>query len=280
MTNKLNVQPMNADVDPLVVDDLRERLSRTRLSGLDDDGDRGISGPWLEELLEDWKGLNATTFPHSTSGLTHLSANIDGQRVHLAMAEGRGPNPTPLLLCNGWPSSFYEYLDVLPLLTDPAAHGGTAQDAFTVVSPTTPGFGFSAPPPPGGHTAAQIGEKVIAWSSPDPDGRPAFPRDLLLANLTLYWATGTIATSMLPYWKYRHTPSAALPIDDPSSVPTSVSLFGGERVPFPRLPRELAERYFSITRWEEHKTGGHFPAAATPELFAETLRMAFCEMRP
>ena len=384
MTNKLNVQPMTADVDPLVIDDLRERLSRTRLSRLDDDGERGISGPWLEELLEDWKGLNATTFPHSTSGLTHLSANIDGQRVHLAMAEGRGPNPTPLLLCNGWPSSFYEYLDVLPLLTDPAAHGGTAQDAFTVVIPTMPGFGFSAPPPPGGLTAAQIGEmwhtlmteglgfdrfvahgsdlgagvvpqlarahprsvagihlaspavplpprpwspaveryakevetwaaeegsyahqhatkpdtigvalqdspaglaawigeKVVAWSSPDPDGRPAFPRDLLLANLTLYWATGTIATSMLPYWKYRHTPSAALPIDDPSSVPTSVSLFGGERVPFPRLPRELAERYFSVTSWDEHETGGHFPAAATPELFAETLRLAFRETRP
>ena len=277
---------MTVDIDPLVIDDLRERLSRRRLSRLDDDGERGISGPWLEELLEDWKGLNGTTFPHSTSGLTHLSANIDGQRVHLAMAEGRGPNPTPLLLCNGWPSSFYEYLDVLPLLTDPAAHGGTAQDAFTVVIPTMPGFGFSAPPPPGGLTAAQIGEmwhalmteglgfdrfvahgsdlgagvvpqlarahprsvagihlaspavplpprpwspaielyakevetwaaeegsyahqhatkpdtigvalqdspaglaawigeKVVAWSSPDPDGLPAFPRDLLLAN--------------------------------------------------------------------------------------------------
>ncbi len=84
---------------------------------------------------------------------------------------------------------------------------------------------------------------------------------------------------MLPYWKYRHTPSAALPIDDPSSVPTSVSLFGGERVPFPRLPRELAERYFSVTSWDDHETGGHFPAAATPELFAETLRLAFRETR-
>jgi epoxide hydrolase len=84
---------------------------------------------------------------------------------------------------------------------------------------------------------------------------------------------------MLPYWKYRHTPGAALPIDDPPPVPTSVSLFGGERVPFPRLPRDLADRYFTVSRWEEHDDGGHFPAAATPELFAETLRDVFRDLR-
>ena len=70
-----------------------------------------------------------------------------------------------------------------------------------------------------------------------------------------------------------------LVIDDQSPVPTTVSLFGGERVPFPRLPRELAERYFTVTRWDEPETGGHFPAAAAPELFAETLRLAFRETR-
>ena len=85
---------------------------------------------------------------------------------------------------------------------------------------------------------------------------------------------------MLPYWAYRHTPGAGLPAGDPSPVPTAVSVFGGERVPFPRPPRELAERFLTVSAWAEHDRGGHFPAAAEPELFAATLRDAFRPARP
>jgi hypothetical protein len=102
---------------------------------------------------------------------------------------------------------------------------------------------------------------------------------LLLSTLTLYWATDTITTSLLPYWAYRHSPDAPLPADDPSAVPTAVSIFGGERVPFPKPPRELAERYYTLTRWAEHPVGGHFPAVAEPGLLAETLRDAFRDAR-
>jgi hypothetical protein len=62
-------------------------------------------------------------------------------------------------------------------------------------------------------------------------------------------------------------------------VPTSVSIFGGERIPFPKPPRELAERYFTIQSWNELDRGGHFPAAADPALFAQTLRDAFRPLR-
>lgn len=62
---------------------------------------------------------------------------------------------------------------------------------------------------------AEIGEKVVAWSSVRSDGTPAFERDQLLATLTLCWVTGTITSSLLPYWAQRHTPGAALPVDDP-----------------------------------------------------------------
>jgi pimeloyl-ACP methyl ester carboxylesterase len=303
--------------------------------------------------------------------------------IHLVHEHGRGPAPLPLLLTHGWPGSFCEYLDLLPLLTDPGAHGGDPGDAFTVVAPSLPGFGFSGPPPAGGLTAeavarlwhrlmteglgypryaahgsdlgagvtawlararpgavagihlatpglpappepwspaeqahfaevsswtgedggyahqhatkpatlgaalhdspaglaAWIGEKVTAWSSTTADGQPAFPRDLLLGTLTLYWVTGTIATSLLPYWAYRHTPGSALPPGEPAPVPTAITIFGGERVPFPKPPRELAERYFNVTTWAEHDRGGHFPAIAAPQLLAEILRDAFRPLR-
>jgi pimeloyl-ACP methyl ester carboxylesterase len=126
--------------------------------------------------------------------------------------------------------------------------------------------------------AAWIGEKVIAWSNERADGIPAFDRDLLLATLTLYWATNTISTSLMPYWASRHADSA-LPTDNPSPVPTSVTIFGGERTPFPKPPRELAERYYNVTEWSEHRVGGHFPAVAEPDILAHVIREFFRELR-
>jgi len=88
-----------------------------------------------------------------------------------------------------------------------------------------------------------------------------------------------ITTSLLPYWAHRHLPGAALPAGDVSPVPTAISIFSGERVPFPKPPRELAERYYNVDSWTEHDTGGHFPAVAEPELLARSLRDAFRPMR-
>jgi pimeloyl-ACP methyl ester carboxylesterase len=123
--------------------------------------------------------------------------------------------------------------------------------------------------------AAWAGEKLTQWSSTAADGQPALDRDHLLSTLTLYWATRTAASSLLPYWAYRHTPGSALPPDDPAPTPTAIDIFGGEIVPFPKPPRELAERYFNVVHWAEHGTGGHFPAVAEPQLLAERLRATF-----
>jgi pimeloyl-ACP methyl ester carboxylesterase len=373
-------EPMTPHFDPADIDDLHDRLRRTRRNAItDDEWSRGVASGWLDEVLADWLAHDVGEFEQRLASLDHRRADLDGQPVHAVVAEGVGPDPLPLLLANGWPSSFCEYLDVLPLLTDPAAHGGDAADAFTVVVPSLPGFGFSPAPPVGGvdaraiadtwhrlmteefghsrfvahgsdlsarnvahlarrhadsvvaihlaspsiapppnpstpdettyaadveawtaaegsyahqHStrpatlaaalldspaglAAWVGEKFVAWSSPTADGGPGFSRQLLLDTLTLYWLTATIGTSMLPYWRNRHDPSAALPLDDPGPVPTAITVFGGEQVPLPRPTRAIAERYYRVVAWDEHERGGHFPAAAAPALFAQTLRSAF-----
>jgi pimeloyl-ACP methyl ester carboxylesterase len=76
----------------------------------------------------------------------------------------------------------------------------------------------------------------------------------------------------LPYWAYQHAADAALPADDLSPVPTSVTIFAGERVPTPKPPRELAERYYNVTDWSELPVGGHFPAVTEPEILANVIR--------
>ena len=76
-----------------------------------------------------------------------------------------------------------------------------------------------------------------------------------------------VPLGQLPWWfRERH---------DPAPVPTAIDIFGGEIVPFPKPPRELAERYFRVVGWAEHDRGGHFPAVAEPKLLADRLREAF-----
>ena len=135
-----------------------------------------------------------------------------------------------------------------------AEEGGYAHEQAT--KPSTLGAALNDSP---AGLAAWIGEKITAWSAVTGDGQPAFGRDLLLGTLTLYWVTGTITSSLLPYWAYAHDPAAALPAGDPPAVPTAVSIFGGERVPFPKPPRELAERYFRLTALGRARPGRPLP---------------------
>ena len=161
-----------------------------------------------------------------------------------------------------------------------AVHAWTAEEGgYMHEHATKPGtLGAALSDSPAG-LAAWIGEKIVAWSSTGRDGEPAFDRELLLATLTLYWVTNTITSSLLPYWVHNHAPAAAIPAGDPSLVPTAITIFGGERVPFPKPPGELASRYYNVTAWSEHPVGGHFPAVAEPDLLARILRQAFRPMR-
>jgi len=150
--------PFRAALDIEASGDLALRLGTARLSAGDDTWERGVPGGWLARLIEDWRAFDPLTLQARLDRLTHLRAEVGGISVHLVHAPGTGPDPLPLVLTHGWPSSFLEYLTLLPMLTDPAAHGGDAADAFTVVLPSLPGFGFSGPPPPGGLLHQQVAE--------------------------------------------------------------------------------------------------------------------------
>jgi pimeloyl-ACP methyl ester carboxylesterase len=378
-------EPVRVELDGEALDDLARRLRATRMpSATNGTWERGVPGSWLADLITDWRAFDPAMLQARLDQLAHVRVQVDGITVHAVHAPGVGADPLPLLVTHGWPSSFLEYLTLLPLLINPSAHGGTTADAFTVVAPSLPGFGFSGPPPTGGLThdevaelwyrimtealgyhrfvahgsdlgagvtgrlarahpgavaaihlatpglatppqpwtdavrrhfeevdawsaeqggyahmqatkpatigaaledspaglAAWIGEKLTQWSSPAAAGQPTPDRDHLLSTLTLYWTTRTAASSLLPYWAHQHAPASALPADDPAPTPTAIDVFGGEIVPFPKPPRELAERYFNIVQWAEHDRGGHFPAVAEPQLLATRLRDAFRPFRP
>jgi pimeloyl-ACP methyl ester carboxylesterase len=184
--------------------------------------------------------------------------------IHLASPALPAP-PRP------WSTAEERYLNHVETWT--AAEGGYAHEHAT--KPLTLGAALADSPV---GLAAWIGEKARAWSPAGPAAEPA-ARSFLLRTLTLYWATGTAATSLLPYWATRHNPGAALPPGVPPPTPTAVTSFGGEQVPFPQAPRELAERYFSLSSWRAYERGSHFPAVYEPALLAARLREVFRPLR-
>jgi len=129
-------------------DDVQRRLARTRWSDtVTNDWQYGMEKSFLKTLVQYWQTkYNFDAAEERMNALPQFRASIDGYGVHYVHLKGRGPSPKPLLLLNGWPSSFAEYQRLGPMLADPAAFGGSAEDAFDVVMPALPGFGFTDRP--------------------------------------------------------------------------------------------------------------------------------------
>ncbi len=384
----MEIRPFAVDVPQATLDDLHARLGRTRWPDeIEGAGwDYGASLAYLQALVEYWgTRFDWRAEERAMNALPHFRADVDGHGIHFIHvrgARGRGPAPLPLIITHGWPSSFVEMLPLIPLLADPAAHGGDPADAFDVVVPSVPGFGFSDRPTKRGMTrsrvatlwarlmdglgyarfaahgndigavitgwmavdfpdrliaihtmmpgfpspvigpdvqplsdaerahaeiqarwereeggynliqetrpqtlayglhdspaglAAWILEKWRAWTDPAGDVERYFSRDLLLANVTLYWVTGTINAANRSYYERAREPRR---ITSRITVPTGVAL-STEAVQ--RVPRERAERsYADIRRWTEFPRGGHFFAAEEPRLLAEELRDFFRPFR-
>ena len=142
--------PTPIDVPEEVLTDLRRRLELTRWP--DDTGNQdwhyGVDRAYLQELVDywrtdyDWRAAEA-----AINAYEHYRVQVEGVPVHFMRRPGVGPNPTPLILTHGWPWTFWHWSKVVDPLADPAAHGGDPAEAFEVIVPSFPGFGFSTPLP-------------------------------------------------------------------------------------------------------------------------------------
>lgn len=145
----MTIQPFTITVPQATLDDLHERLARTRWpdEAENTSWNYGTNLGYLKELGDywqhsyDWRAQEA-----KLNQFAQFRAEIDGQSIHFLHVRGKGTNPTPLLLIHGSPDSFYRFHKIIPLLTDPESVGGSPDDSFDVIVPSLPGFGFSDRP--------------------------------------------------------------------------------------------------------------------------------------
>jgi pimeloyl-ACP methyl ester carboxylesterase len=164
MAHDSKISPYRIDIPQGALDDLRDRLGRTRwpdeLPGVG--WDLGVPLDYLKGLAEYW----ATTYDwrgqeKAMNEFAQFTTVIDDQNVHFLHMRSPEPEALPLLITHGWPGSIAEFLDIISPLADPAAHGGDPADAFHVIAPSIPGFGFSGPTHESGWNTVRVAH---AWA--------------------------------------------------------------------------------------------------------------------
>ena len=148
MTNSTDIRPFRIEIADAELDDLHDRLARTRWpQEPESDGwSRGVPLAYLQGLVTYWAdGFDWRAQERGLNELPQFVTEIDGQPIHYLHVRSPEPDARPLILTHGWPSSPVEFLRVLGPLADPRAHGGDPGDAFHVVAPSLPGYGFSTP---------------------------------------------------------------------------------------------------------------------------------------
>jgi pimeloyl-ACP methyl ester carboxylesterase len=145
----MKVEPFKIAIADSAIDDLQHRLAATRWPDEinDDDWSYGTRLAALEALVRHWqREFDWRKQEAALNRLPQFRATVDGFGIHFVHQRGVGPKPFPLIITHGWPGSFVEMVKILPLLTDPGRHGGDPVDAFDVVAPSLPGYGFSDRP--------------------------------------------------------------------------------------------------------------------------------------
>jgi pimeloyl-ACP methyl ester carboxylesterase len=397
VSSEIEIRPFRVDMPEQVIADLRQRIAATRWPPRELVADRsqGAQLATVQELARywttdyDWRACEA-----ELNGLPQFTTEIDGLGIHFIHVKSRHENALPLIITHGWPGSVIEMLEVIGPLTDPAAHGGDPADAFHLVIPSIPGYGFSSQPTEVGWNSARIGKawaelmgrlgytryvaqggdqgsgvtdamgrqapegllglhfnfldaipkelltapltprivfshdereqlgKVVgifmrgyisemgehpqtigyplvdspvalaAWMldhDPDSYGKisKAFlegeqtgnlSRDNILDNITLYWVTGSGASTSRLYWETNKAAGASFKDPPPHvKLPVGYTVFPEELFQPPR--HWVKHAYHHLAYFNDAPKGGHFAAWEEPEIFAEELRAAFRTLR-
>jgi pimeloyl-ACP methyl ester carboxylesterase len=387
------IRPFQVDASEEALDDLRRRIEAGRLpdAELVEDRSQGVQLATIQKLSDYWaRDYDMGRVESRLNDLPQFVTEIDGVDVHFIHVRAEEDDALPLIMTHGWPGSVIEMLDAIGPLTDPTAHGGQAEDAFHLVVPSLPGYGFSGKPKElgwdlgrtaaawaelmrrlgytryvaqGGDVGAGVTDAmgrqapegligihtnllVPALNGPMPTdtdeersadaqlatfrksgngyfvematrpqtigyalldspvalaawmidhdtdayykiarafvgGQPSgnLTRDHILDNVTLYWLTGTGATTARSYWEAYgpDAPAAGNKPLQPPSIPFAFTTFPGE---IWRTPRSWVDAsYPNVIYFNEVDKGGHFAAWEEPELFSTEICAAFKSLR-
>ena len=158
------ITPFTLAIPQAELDDLKQRLAHTRWPDPEtvDDWSQGAPLAKVQALCEHWRtGYDWRACEAKLNAFGQFKTEIDGLSVHFLHVRSPHPNAMPLIVTHGWPGSVIEFMKVIGPLTDPVAHGGKAEDAFHVVAPSLPGYGFSGRPAKHGWGVPKIAETWI-----------------------------------------------------------------------------------------------------------------------
>ncbi|CAG2129631.1 epoxide hydrolase family protein [Cupriavidus plantarum] len=219
-----SIRPFRVHVPQAQLDDLRKRIAATRWPDKETvaDDSQGVQLARVQELVRYWgTGYDWRKAEAQLNALPQFVTKIDGVDIHFIHVKSKNPNALPLILTHGWPGSIFEFIHTIGPLTDPAAYGGRAEDAFDVVIPSIPGYGFSGRP------------TELGWG---PD-RTARAWDTLMKRLgyAQYVSQGGDHGSVISDALARQAPAGlkAIHLNMPATVPGALmkSLLSGDAPP-------------------------------------------------
>jgi pimeloyl-ACP methyl ester carboxylesterase len=161
---QMDIKPFRINIPQAAMDDLQYRLAHTQypdqLPGAD--WSRGVPVGYMKSLAEYWgSGFDWRSQEAQLNAFPQFMTEIDGQPIHFLHMRSQEPNAKPLLLLHGYPSSVVEFMKIIDPLTNPRAYGGNPSDAFHVVAPSLPGFGFSMPVKESGWDLVRTSKAII-----------------------------------------------------------------------------------------------------------------------
>ncbi|HEX6540196.1 MAG TPA: epoxide hydrolase [Ktedonobacterales bacterium] len=245
------IRPFSVNVPDEALADLRRRLAATRWPDKETvaDASQGAQLAKMQDLIRYWgTDYDWRTVEAKLNALPQFVTEIDGLDIHFIHVKSSHENALPLLITHGWPGSAIELLKVIEPLTDPTAHGGNVEDAFHLVIPSLPGYGFSRRPETTGWDPEHIAR---AW-------------DTLMKRLSYerYVAQGGDWGAVITEAMGRHAPSglAGIHVNLPATVPPEVEAALGGSGPVPQMSEQERAVFEALSAYRKSGYTGYFVA--------------------